>query len=65
MWFKRLREGSIDLKHISNGAGASSSSSDSEDEDTQVCVLKYGEHLEKSPSYQSAEQLGAKVSNND
>jgi len=58
VWFKRLREGSIDLKSITNGA----SSCDDEDEDTPCyCVVKFGEHFENNPVFQSAQQMGAKV----
>jgi hypothetical protein len=59
VWFKRLREGSIDIRNIANGAASSSSGSD--DDDTPHCILKFGEHFD-SPRHQSAQQLGAKVS---
>ncbi len=56
VYFKR--QGSIDIRHISNGA---TSTSDDSDEDDSFCVLKYGEHLESNPIFQSAQQIGAKV----
>lgn len=58
VWFKRLREGSIDVRHLSNGA---SNSDDSDDENGTFCVLKFGEHLDSNPILQSAQQMGAKV----
>ncbi|CAG7834501.1 unnamed protein product [Allacma fusca] len=60
VWFKRVREGSIDIKNISNGA--TSSSDDSDDDGIPHCVLKFGEHFDSCPSYQSAVISGAKVS---
>lgn len=58
VWFKRLREGSIDIKNIANGT---SSSDNSDDEGDSYCVLKFGEHFDSSPAMQSAQQIGAKV----
>lgn len=58
VWFKRLREGSIDLRNISNGT---MSTSDDSDDDLPHCVIKFGEHMDSNPILQSAQQLGAKV----
>jgi len=62
VWFKRLREGSIDLRNISNGT--ISTSEESDEDDLPHCVLKFGEHFDSNPILQSAQQIGAKVSNN-
>jgi len=59
VWFKRLREGSIDVRNLSNGAALTSDEED--DEDVPYHVLKFGEHLDASPVLQTAQQLGAKV----
>lgn len=61
VWFKRLREGAIDIRHISNGASSTSDDGSDDEDHSAFCVLKFGEHLDNNPILQSAQQLGAKV----